>query len=174
MLTLRDVPSLVALDYKARGLISTEAKVFRYEGRLKMHYHSAFTFAFCLFTFYLLLMALPFSPGDDLVFQLESGFGLLRVLAVEEHGGGDTVWHVLVYEDFYPDVESAERALISDEKLGVRNGHLALTDHALEKTPAARLGNRPVTEDEMSAYREWVARGGEVFDRSVLLMLGLR
>jgi hypothetical protein len=33
------------------------------------------------------VMALPFAPGDDLIFQLESGFGLLRVLAVEERGG---------------------------------------------------------------------------------------
>ncbi len=119
-------------------------------------------------------MPLSFSPGDDLVFQLESGFGLLRVLAVEERGGS-IAWHVLVYEDFYPDVESAEQALSSGKRLSVRNAHLALTDHALEKTPAARLGNRPVTEDEMTAYREWASHDDrEVFDRSVLLMLGLR
>jgi len=45
-------------------------------------------------------------PGDDLIFQLESGFGLLRVLAVEEG-----VWHLLAYDEFFPDVESAEAAL---------------------------------------------------------------
>ena len=118
-------------------------------------------------------MALTFSPGDDLVFQVESGFGLLRVLAIEQRGA-ENVWHILVYEDFYPDVESAEAALESGESLGVRNPHFALTDHAFEKTPAARLGNRPVKDDELDAYREWKERGGEVFDRSVLLMLGLR
>ena len=32
-------------------------------------------------------MALQFAPGDDLIFQLESGYGLLRVLAVEERAG---------------------------------------------------------------------------------------
>jgi len=120
-------------------------------------------------------MALSFSVGDDLVFQIESGFGLLRVLAIEERDG-ETAWHILVYEDFYPDVESAEAALVSREgsELAVRNTHLALTEHALEKTPAARLGNRPVTEQELEAYREWKVKSGEVFDRSVLLMLGLR
>ena len=118
-------------------------------------------------------MALPFAPGDDLVFQLESGFGLLRVLAVEERGT-ETVWHLLVYEDFYPDVETAEAALGGDAPLSVRNAHLALTDHALEKTPAARLGNRPVTAGELEPFRAWAETGGKVHDRSVLLMLGLR
>jgi hypothetical protein len=51
-----------------------------------------------------------FNPGDDLVFQLESGFGLLRVLAVEGEGA-ETVWHLLAYDEFFPDVESAELAL---------------------------------------------------------------
>jgi hypothetical protein len=51
---------------------------------------------------------------------------------------------------------------------------MALTERAFERTPAARLGNRPVTDEELSAYRGWAARGGEVSDRSALLMLGLR
>ena len=55
-------------------------------------------------------MSYPFNPGDDLIFQLESGFGLLRVLAVEGEGA-DTVWHLLAYDEFFPDVESAEAAL---------------------------------------------------------------
>ncbi len=121
-------------------------------------------------------MALPFQPGDDLIFQLESGFGLLRVIAVEERaGGGDTVWHLLAYEDFFPDVETAEAALAAGSPLGIRAAHLPLTDFAFSKTPAARLGNRPVSEDELIAYRAWSASGGgEVFDRSALLILGLR
>jgi hypothetical protein len=119
-------------------------------------------------------MALPFAAGDDLIFQLESGFGLLRVLAVEARGG-ETVWHLLAYEEFFPDVESAEAALNNGAQLGVRAAHLPLTDHAFGKTPAARLGNRPVTEQELAAYRAWSASGdGQPFDRSALLMLGLR
>lgn len=118
-------------------------------------------------------MALRFAPGDDLVFQVESGFGVIRVVAVEGEGAA-AVWHVLIYEDFYPEVEAAEAALAGGGDLPVRVPHLALTDHAFEKTPAARLGNRPVTDAELAAYRRWKESGGEVSDRSILLMLGMR
>ena len=118
-------------------------------------------------------MALSFAPGDDLVFQMESGFGLLRVLGAEG-GGHEAVWHVLVYHDFYPDVESAEAALAGAHALGVREPHLALTEHAFEKTPAARLTNRPVADEELEPLRRWRREGGPVHDRSLLLMLGMR
>jgi hypothetical protein len=118
-------------------------------------------------------MSLTFAPGDDLVFQVESGFGLMRVLAVEGEGR-EAVWHLLVYQDFYPEVEAAEAALAGGRTLGVREPHLALTEHAFEKTPAARLGNRPVDEDELEAVRRWRQSGGGVEDRSVLLLLGMR
>jgi hypothetical protein len=115
-----------------------------------------------------------FAPGDDLVFQLESGFGLLRVLALDQLDDGRKVWHLLAYEEFFPDVESAEQALARPGALGVRLPHMALTERAFERTPAALLGNRPVMEEELEAYREWVAREGAVSDRSALLMLGIR
>ncbi|HYE66602.1 MAG TPA: hypothetical protein VD966_13525 [Pyrinomonadaceae bacterium] len=118
-------------------------------------------------------MAQSFAPGDDLIFQLESGFGLLRVLAVEQREQ-ETVWHLLAYEEFFPDVESAEAALAAQGALHVRVPHMALTSRAFERTPAALLGNRPVTENEMEAYREWIREGGRVSDRSALLMLGFR
>jgi len=118
-------------------------------------------------------MALSFEAGDDLVFQMESGFGLVRVLASEGEGR-DAVWHILVYYDFYPDVEAAEAALTSGGTLAVREPHLALTEHAFEKTPAARLSNRPVADEELEAVRRWRREGGRVHDRSLLLMLGMR
>ena len=118
-------------------------------------------------------VAQQFSPGDDLIFQLESGFGLLRVLVVEEIEGG-TIWHLLVYEEFFPDVESAEAALAQRGALHPRIAHIALTDRGFERTPAALLGNRPVTDEEFVAYRAWVESGGEVFDRSVFQMIGIR
>jgi hypothetical protein len=118
-------------------------------------------------------MALTYAPGDDLVFQMESGFGLLRVLGSEGEGR-DAVWHVLVYHEFYADVESAEAALAAGRPLAVREPHLALTEHAFEKTPAARLTNRPVTEEELEPLRRWRESGGPVHDRSLLLMLGMR
>lgn len=114
-----------------------------------------------------------FAPGDDLIFQLESGFGLLRVLAVEGEGAG-TVWHLLAYDDFFPDVESAEAALAGPTPLSVRKAHMALTNRAFERTPAARLGNRPVTDSELVEYYKWLDSGREVSDRSALLMLGIR
>jgi hypothetical protein len=118
-------------------------------------------------------MTHSFEPGDDLVFQLESGYGLLRVLAIDGDGAA-TVWHLLAYDDFFPDVESAERALQTDASLPVRKAHMALTDRAFERTPAARLGNRPITEDELSDYRNWLNSDRIVSDRSALLMLGIR
>ena len=114
-----------------------------------------------------------FDPGDDLIFQLESGFGLLRVLAIEGEGP-DTVWHLLAYDDFFPDVESAEAALTGNKPMPVRNPHMALTNRAFERTPAARLGNRPVSDDELIAYRNWLDSERTVSDRSALLMLGIR
>ena len=118
-------------------------------------------------------MTQPFDAGDDLVFQLESGFGLLRVLAVEDRESG-RVWHLLAYEELFPDVETAEAAL-AQAALHPRVPHMALTDRAFERTPAARLGNRPVTEDELAGYREWLESGAQIVsDRSALLMLGIR
>jgi hypothetical protein len=114
-----------------------------------------------------------FIPGDDLIFQLESAFGLLRVLAVEGDGA-DTVWHLLAYDEFFPDIESAEKALAATSQLPVRKAHMALTNRAFERTPAARLGNRPVADDELVAYRRWLESDRAVSDRSALLMLGIR
>ena len=118
-------------------------------------------------------MSQPFNPGDDLIFQLESGFGLLRVLAVEGEGAA-TTWHLLAYDEFFPDVESAELALGQAMPLSVRRAHMALTNRAFERTPAARLGNRPVTNDELAAYNDWLNSDRVVSDRSALLMLGIR
>lgn len=115
-----------------------------------------------------------FDPGDDLVFQLESGFGLLRVLAIDKTDATAPTWHLLAYEELFPDVESAEAALRNPEHLHTRVPHMALTERAFERTPAARLGNRLVTSDELSVYREWQKNDGKVSDRSALLMLGFR
>ena len=112
-----------------------------------------------------------FAAGDDLIFQLESGYGLLRVLAVEPE---KHVWHLMAYEELFPDVEAAERALAAPDALHVRKSHMALTDRAFERTPAARLGNRQVTEGEMAGYKAWLEDDGEISDRSALLMLGMR
>jgi|ERR1041385_2741062 hypothetical protein len=118
-------------------------------------------------------MELPFAPGDDLIFQLESGFGLLRVIAIDQNEGRP-IWHLMAYEELFPDTESAEEALNNASSMHLRMPHMALTDRAFERTPAARLGHRPVTNDERAEYENWIKAGGKVSDRSALLMLGLR
>jgi hypothetical protein len=114
-----------------------------------------------------------FEPGDDLIFQLESGYGLLRVIAVEERDG-KSIWHLQAFEELFGDIESAERALAKPASLHIRKQHMALTERAFERTPAARMGNRPVSEDERAVYEDWSRNDGHVSDRSALLMLGLR
>ncbi len=118
-------------------------------------------------------MAQQFAAGDDLVFQLESGLGLLRVIAVDGDGA-ERVWHLLAYDEFFPDVESAERALAQPGSLKIRDAHMALTERAFERTPAARLGNRPVKNEELTGYHEWLKSDRKVSDRSALLLLGIR
>ena len=119
-------------------------------------------------------MAHEFAPGDDLIFQLESGLGLLRILAIEGEGA-ETVWHLLAYDEFFPSAEAAEAALAQPGSLNPRKAHMAITDRAFERTPAARLGNRPLTEVELGAYREWQqSESRHVSDRSALLLLGIR
>jgi hypothetical protein len=118
-------------------------------------------------------MSANFAAGDDLIFQLESGYGLLRVLAVEGDGS-EAVWHLLAYDEFFPDVETAEEALKIGRKLPIRKSHMALTNRAFERTPSAKLGNRLVTDDELAGYNDWLRSDREVSDRSALLMLGVR
>ena len=119
-------------------------------------------------------MAQLFDPGDFLIFQLESGYGLLRILAVDG-SEPQRVWHVSVYEELFPDVEAAEKAMAQPDSLHLRKNHLALTERAFERTPAARLGNAPITEAQLSPYRQWQADPERhVFDRSLLLLLGMR
>lgn len=119
-------------------------------------------------------MTHQFVPGDDLIFQVESGLGLLRILAIDGEGR-ETVWHLLAYEQFFPDVESAEQALVTPDSLSVRIAHMALTDRAFERTPAARIGHRELTNAELSAYQSWAkSQTQPVSDRSALLLLGIR
>jgi hypothetical protein len=115
-------------------------------------------------------MSQNFQPGDFLIFQLESGFGLLRVLDVEKRNG-DTVWHLAAYRDFFLDTDMADAALENPALLAVSHRHLALTNRAFESTQVARMTNVPLNEDELAAYKEW---NGEISDRSVRLMMGLR
>src|SRR5215212_7181248 len=119
-------------------------------------------------------MAREFQAGDNLIFKLERGFGLLRVLGADETGTGVT-WHLSAFEDLFLDADSAETALRSPENLRVAIPHVAMTNRAFERTPTARLSNHPLSAEELKRIEDWKANPqAETVDRSALQMLGLR
>lgn len=119
-------------------------------------------------------MSQNFKSGDFLVFQLEAGFALLRVLAVDENGG-DAVWHVAAYSDFFLDVDTAETATAKSADIAVSHPHIALTNRAFESTQVSKISNVPLNDSETLALHQWHNDPNrEVSDRSVRLMLGLR
>jgi hypothetical protein len=120
-------------------------------------------------------MAREHQAGDDLLFQLESGFGLLRVLAVEEDASGEVVWQISAYEDLFLDGDAAEMFLNNSQNKPLAINHAAITNRAFERTPTAKLGNRSLTENEMKLVENWKSDvNRKVEDRSALQLLGLR
>jgi hypothetical protein len=113
------------------------------------------------------------TPGDFLIYQLESGYGLLRLLGFEGEGD-DRVWHLCAYEDFFADVDQASHAAdMNSSKKSIE--HLALTSRAFESTQVAKLNNVPVTTDELDIVSLWKDDPERVVsDRSIRLMLGFR
>ncbi len=114
-----------------------------------------------------------FESGDFLIFQVESGYGLLRVLGVEDLDS-DPVWHLAAYNDLFLDVETADAALENPKSLTVSIPHIALTNRAFESTQVAKMKNVPLEASDLITYKNWGKDGGEISDRSVRLMLGLR
>lgn len=118
-------------------------------------------------------MTHEFEPGDFLVFQIESGFGLLRVLATVSNSD-DCVWHLALYRDLFQDIAAIEEILEYPGELSIDAPHLALTNRAFESTQVSKLGNHPLTEDEIREFE--LSREGnvEVSDRSIRLLMGIR
>jgi len=118
-------------------------------------------------------MSQELQPGDFLVYQLESAVALLRVLDITEVDG-QKVWHIAAFDDFFPDVEAAEKGITSKQQLSPNTRHVALTDRAFESTQTARVANAPITEDENALVNKWKDDDRKVYDRSIRLLLGLR
>ncbi len=118
-------------------------------------------------------MSQNFQAGDYLIFQIESGYGLLRILAIE-NDAGEKIWHLAAYNELFLDSETADAAIENAQSLTVNLPHVALTNRAFESTQVARMSNKPLTENELKPFYDWKISGGEVSDRSVRLMLGLR
>jgi hypothetical protein len=116
-----------------------------------------------------------FQAGDDLIFQIESGYGLMRILAIDEDERGNKIWHLSAFNELFLDVEFADMALASPESLTVSIPHFALTQRAFDSTQVARMGNRPLTEEEKQTVEKWRHNpNAEISDRSARLMMGLR
>ena len=119
-------------------------------------------------------MSQKFQAGDFLIFQIESAYGLLRILAIEQTEA-ETVWHLAAYNEMFLDIEIADVALENSSDLTFSYPHLALTTRAFESTQVARMKNEPLSKDELKAFEEWkTSANREVSDRSVRLLLGLR
>ena len=119
-------------------------------------------------------MARDFTAGDVLIFQLESGYGLLKVLAIDETPD-ETIWHVAAFEDLFLDAETADLALQTPDQMAYGYPHLALTNRAFESTQTSKMTNFPLTKEEQNivqAWRESPAR--RIHDRSIRLLLGYR
>ncbi len=115
-----------------------------------------------------------FTPGDFLVFQIEAGYGLLRLLAVSEIGA-ESVWHLAAYDELFLDVEFAEIATRSELTLKTKLDHVALTDRAFESTQVAKIESRALNDTELIGFEAWKNdEKREVSDRSIRLLLGLR
>jgi hypothetical protein len=120
-------------------------------------------------------MARDFSAGDFLIFQIESGFGLLRVLAVDESETGEIIWHITAYEDMFLDAEQVDFALENNANLTVSIPHVALTNRAFLSTQVSKMSNKPLQNNELQSFNDWQTNSfREISDRSVRLMLGLR
>ena len=110
-----------------------------------------------------------------MIFQIESGFGVLRVLDVEADENGEPIWHISAYEDMFLDVEMVDTALESNVNLTVSIPHVALTNRAFLSTQVSKMTNKLLQNNELQAFNDWKENPQrEVSDRSVRLMLGLR
>ena len=114
-----------------------------------------------------------FAPGDILVFQIESGYGLMKVLGTDTNGA-DTIWHVKAFRDLFMDVETADLAAASPESLTSEIPHVAMTDRAFESTQVSVISRDSVSGEEQSAVNAWRSAAAEPTDRSIRLLLGLR
>jgi hypothetical protein len=116
-----------------------------------------------------------FQAGDYLIFQIESGFGLMRILGIERDKNGENIWHLSAFSDLFLDVEFADMALANPAGLTISNPHLVITQRAFEATQTARMSNQPLSEDEKKLVENWQSNPArQVSDLSARLLLGLR
>lgn len=112
------------------------------------------------------------SAGDFLIIQLEAGYAMLRLLAIDEVE--PPVFHLAAYSDFFLEVDTAEVAAADFANLKLSIPHVALTQRAFESTQAAPIANAPVGQTENDLLTRWRDSERRVSDTSIRLLLGLR
>jgi hypothetical protein len=118
-------------------------------------------------------MSQSFDPGAFLIFQLEAGYGLLRVLA-HEGVDDDKVWHVTAYNEMFLEVDAAEKA-IEAGRLSRSIPHVAMTNRAFESTQTAFLSHQPLEPQDLAEYDLWTSGVNRpISDRSIRLLMGVR
>jgi hypothetical protein len=75
------------------------------------------------------------------------------------------VWHLLAYDEFFPDVESAEAALARTPHARAQSTHGA-NESRLRTHADARTRQPSRHDDELVAYNDWLNSEREVSDRS--------
>ena len=118
-------------------------------------------------------MSQNFQAGDYLIFQVESGYGLLRLFGIDTIDG-EKVWYLSAFNEMFLDVESADATLLNSSVLSVNIPFVALTNRAFEATQTARMLNVPLNDDEQKAFEELKLSSNQISDISIRLLLGLR
>lgn len=119
-------------------------------------------------------MSQNFQAGDYLIFQIESGFGLLRILEIERFSD-ETIWHLASFKEMFLDVETADLTLENAKNLTIDLPHIALTNRAFEATQVARMKNESLSDEDLEPLEDWRENPDrQISDRSVRLMLGYR
>jgi hypothetical protein len=118
-------------------------------------------------------MSQNFKPGDFLIFQIESGFGLLKLIGISG-SQEDPVWHLRAFNELFLEIDTAEMAANSHEQLTVGMKHAALTNRAFLATQVAILKSDVISEEESAIVSDWIGQSLKPTDSPIRLLLGLR
>ena len=92
-------------------------------------------------------MAQSFAPGDDLIFQLESGFGLLRVIEIEDREVDDVLRRMILQErQVVDDVFARSRTLPRGNVFSSHVSFSSISSWGAARKPARRRPARGTSD----------------------------
>ena len=118
-------------------------------------------------------MSQNFTPGDYLIFQIESGYGLLKIIGLTGPSD-DPVWHLKAFQELFLDIDTADLALLDPSTLTVSMHHAALTNRAFLATQVSIMTKGSVETEETSLVTDWEVKGAIPTDSPIRMLLGLR